>query len=233
MCGLLRAVEQVDQGVAKLRSNQHCGVGLTGAVLIVAVFALSSCQPAEESPEGAVSFKGKLLFEAQIQDLELRSGSHTEGKSPEDVIGAETHGRLLRTPRTTQETTKSEADRSTPVAAAISDYSAFRANDADWILENFSDDNRNEVLGLLASDDARKRTFLIFSYLNSFEIWGEAEWQGYRLVMARYNGDQEGGVVLTFRETPDGWKRTNALREDETFDVIISAFRTGTVEAKR
>ncbi len=204
-----------------------------GVIVVATVISLSGCQPAAESQGPDAGFTGRLVFQTQIQNLELRSGSHVEGKSPEDAIGAETPGRLLRTPRTIEETTKAAANRGTPVAAAISDYSAFRAGDGDWILENYSDDNRSEVLGLLASEVARERTFLIFSYLKTLEIWGEAEWQGYRLVLARYNGEKKGGTVLTFRETPDGWKRTNALREDETFDVIISAFRTGTVEPTR
>ena len=215
-----------------MQSSQIRRMIRAGVIVVATVMSLSGCRPAAESQGPDAGFTGKLVFQTQMQNLELRSGSHIEGKSPEDVIGAELPGRLFDPPRGVQEATKTSADYSSPISAAISDYSAFRAGDGDWILENFSDDNRNEVLGLLASDDARERTFLIFTYLKSLEIWGEAEWQGFRLVLARYNGDKKGGVVLTFRETPDGWKRTNALREDETFDVIISAFRAGDVTAR-
>lgn len=213
-----------------MQSSQIRRMSRAGVLVVATMMSLSGCRPAAELQD--TGFTGKLVFQTQVQNLELRSGSHIEGKSPEDLIGAELPGRMFDLPRSTEETTKASADRSSPFSAAISDYSAFRAGDGDWILENYSDDNRNEVLGLLASDGARKQTFLIFTYLKSFEIWGEAEWQGFRLVLARYNGEKRGGVVLTFRETPDGWKRTNALREDETFDVIMSAFRVGEVTAK-
>ena len=160
----------------------------------------------------------------------MQTSRLAEGKGPEEAVEITLPGRLYEPPQEVGETSKETADRSTPFHAAVSDYSAFRADDGDWILENFSDDNRAEILATLAQQETRDAVRKVFHALGSMQIWGEAEWKGYRLVLTRYNGNAEGGVVLTFRETPEGWKRTNALRSDETFDAVFSAFRSGTVE---
>lgn len=210
--------------------------GTAFRLLLLPVMLLSvACQSAIDTPAGtpaeAAALDGQLVFRAGVGDLLIRTESSAQGQSAEDTAEVRLPGRLLEPPREIALVSKEAADRKTPLAAAASDYSAFRADDDDWILENFSDDNREEVLGLLADQNVREANRRVFAALGSMQVWGEAEWQGYRLVLTRYNGESTAGVVVTFVKTPEGWKRTNALRSDETFDVVLAAFRSGTVTA--
>lgn len=193
-----------------------------GCLLLFAAGCQSSSDT--ESSESSV-FDGRLTFSSKVSDLGLQTSSLAEGKAPEDTVTVTLSGKRYFVPKPTPPIAREMASYRTPVQAASSDYSAFRADDADWILENFSDDDRTEIMNLLADEKAHDMNRRIFSALETMQIWGEAELNGYRLVLVRYNSDKERGTVLTFTETPDGWKRTNALRKDETFDVVFTSFR--------
>ncbi len=200
-------------------------------VFLLAGFLLlgaAGCQPnpKTDSAESSV-FDGRLTFSAKVSGLGLQSNSLAAGKSAGDTVEVILPGKRYFVPKPTPPIAREMANRSTPVQAASSDHFAFRSDDADWILENFAEADQEEVRGWLGDKRIREANSSYYSSLETMQIWGEAELQGYRLVFVRYNGDKTNSAVLTFTETPGGWKRTNALKADETFDVVFASVRNG------
>jgi hypothetical protein len=196
-------------------------------LLAFAILAtLAGCQSSgtPDSIESSV-YEGRLTFRAKVSDLGLQTGSYAAGKSPGDIVEVVLPGKRNFVPKPTFPVAYKMATRSTLETAATSDFFAFRNDNADWILENFSDADQAEVRGWLANDSIRTANQRYYSSLESMQVWGEAELGGYRLVFVRYNGDKATNTVMTYTSTPQGWKRTNALKDDETFDVVFAGFR--------
>lgn len=195
-----------------------------GCLLLFAAGCQSSSDT--ESSESSV-FDGRLTFSAKVSDLGLQSNSLAAGKSAGDTVEVILPGKRYFVPKPTPPIAREMANRRTPVQAASSDHFAFRSDDADWILENFAEADQKEVRGWLNDNKIRAANKSYYSSLETMQIWGEAELQGYRLVFVRYNDDKANSAVLTFTETPGGWKRTNALKADETFDVVFASVLNG------
>jgi len=85
---------------------------------------------------------------------------------------------------------------------------------------------KDRVLSLLNDKTARERNRTLFKNRTERHVTGEANYKGYVFVFVRDTG-QERPSPLTFIQTENGYKRTNALSGDETFDVVFSALHNG------
>jgi len=166
----------------------------------------------------------QLVFEARVSDLAMSAIQIEKGKKPEDVLTVSLPGTLYDTPIKVIQAPKAQVDRSTPVKAAISDYFAYRANDADWIIHNWAPKEREQMKKMLAIPMIRERNKQMMDAKKSMEIWGEAHYKDYALVLVNYNGAKEQGLVLTFKKIDGEWLRTNALSSDESMDVVSISF---------
>lgn len=208
-------------------------VAFTAALAVVSSLACQTTAPSESSTATAGDGEGELVFRAKVSTLGLQTSSLAQGKGPDDTAEVILPGRLYEPPLAVEKVSREQVDRSTPVKAAASDYSAFKADDAAWILENFVEEEQAQIKTMLDDEQMRQRNKRVFDGRQSMEIWAEAEHNGKALLFVRYDGASERGAVLTFEQTQDGWKRTNALSADETFDVVFSAFRAGGEIARR
>lgn len=195
-----------------------------------------ACNPAprdasEGEAEGATSaaeqVSGELVFRTTVEKLFNHRNSLAEGKERGDVVEVTLPGRLLAHPIALPDVAREAVDRTTLEGALASDVAAFRADDAEWILENFAPEDREKIAQQLEREDLRARNKAALGHIRSMEIWGMATYGEYGLVMYRYDGDSTGGLVPTFTKVGDEWKRTNVLSADEVFDVVLSAFRSG------
>lgn len=201
---------------------------ILGLTLLLGLIA-SGCSGQGGGPaSGQDQPLGTLTFRAGVASLGLASNSLTDGKSIDDFVEVELPGLLYDSLLEVKPITKENADRSTPVATATSDYSAIRADDTDWILENFIEEDHLGIMGILSDEMQRDVYRKVFAGLENMQVWGEARLEGATLLLLRYNNETRGGAVLTLVETPDGWKRTNRLELNETFDVVVAALRSGT-----
>jgi hypothetical protein len=121
---------------------------------------------------------------------------------------------------------KQAANWNTPIDAAVADFSAFKANDKDWIVEDFVATERAGIVGLVNDKSARERNKALFGRRTNRFITGEADYKEYSIVFVRDSG-QAHPLPLVFKKTPGGYKRTNALSQDETFDIVFSALYNG------
>ena len=168
----------------------------------------------------------EIVFRVQVSKVVLQSSSLVQGKKPTDWVEVRLSGELFNPPLKILPIERSAASWETPLEAAKSDFSAFKADDKDWILENFSLEDRESVESFLNNAAMRERNRKIFEAKEFREIKGSCEHNGYVIVMARGNG-QPRFAPLTFKKSVERWKRTNELSADEVCDIVFSALMNG------
>jgi hypothetical protein len=103
----------------------------------------------------------------------------------------------------------------------------------DWIVKNWVTEEREEVRKTMSDPDTHAHNKAQVSRSKGLFIHGTVFHQDYAIVLTKDHADLPGpGLPLTFKKTPEGWKRTNALMKDEMLDVIFAAFNDGTVSKK-
>ena len=174
--------------------------------------------------------KSELLFRVQVSDTGLQAQWLAEGNELTDFMEAKLPCELHDPPLRFGPIEQADAKRDTPVDAAVSDFSAFKADEDQWILENFSPEQRPDVESLLNRPDIRRRNKKIFDSRDYVYITGEAEYEGYALVFVQ---GEKGEPVrpLAFKKISGGtaWLRTNELSDDGIFDIVFSALSNGEV----
>lgn len=198
------------------------------AMVCVACGVAWSAEPsaATGEPDGV-----RILFRVQIAKRAMQTGALAEGKTVTDFSQIILPGRLYAPPIKLDPVAKGAAKWDTPAAAAAADFSAQKADDADWIVENFVSDDRAEVQSFLRDKEMRSRNRALFQTRDARYISGEVEYKDYVLLFVCDGSPQNPPKVLTLEKTPDGYKRTNALARDDTFDIVWSALRDGEVRA--
>ena len=200
---------------------------MTKSSISVAVLAVLGCaEPPADIPPSS------LRFVAAVSDLGLQTSRLAEGKVLEDSIELTLEGELFAQPVMASPIRRELADRSTPVDASISDFSAFKADDGEWILENFAVEERPNIESLLQDDEVRARNRAAFGQAETKWIYGRARYvtdRVYELLFINYTTDPARGLVEAYVQEDEEWRRTNTLGADEQFDVVFAAYRTGGV----
>ncbi len=205
-------------------------------ILIAGIFYWNGCasqEPASNSDtSGTAPSQGKseLLFRVQVSDAGLQARWLAEGNDLTDFVEARLPGELHDHPLRFGPIEHADAKRDTPVDAAVSDFSAFKADEAQWILENFSPEQRPDIESMLNRPDMRRRNKEIFDSQDALYVTGEASYESYALVFVQA---EPGATVrpLTFKKISGGsaWLRTNELSDDGIFDIVFSALSNGEV----
>lgn len=173
----------------------------------------------------------RLTFQAKVSDLRKHGNALANQKLPADAVEVTLRGRLLRTPAPVNLIPRSAADESTPEGAIASILSASTAGDGSWIVETFVPAEREQAIKLLSVPELAQRTRDYYRNVGQVAMMGWAEVRGFHLVLLR-GTDGDGDTTLlnfTLVKTPSGWKQTNALSGDDTYDVVWAAFHTGGV----
>jgi hypothetical protein len=76
----------------------------------------------------------------------------------------------------------------------------------------------------------RERNRGIFAHKDARYVSGQANYKNYVLLFIVDGNLDNAPNVLAFVKTPDGFRRTNALSADDTFDIVWSALRLGEVK---
>ncbi len=197
-----------------------CGRAVALGLLALAILGLGTAAPA---------IAGEVVFRAQVKHLGLQLPHLDRGKKFEDAVEVVLTGELFDPPRRLGAVARAQADLSTPEAAARSDFSAWKADDAEWILANFAAADQAALAAFLDDAEMRAASKAGFAKQDSVFHWGVVDHGDYALVLITYGQvtSRARGLTATFVEEADGWKRTNALSADETLDLVWSAFRLG------
>lgn len=199
------------------------------ASLLVALVALGAC--GQDTPGSA---SGELVFRVRVADLGIQSSPLAEGRSPDEEVELRVAGELFEPPHEVTAGSREQADQRSPIAASGSAFSAFIADDADWIVSNFARQDREAIQSMLANQQMRTRNREVLARHESYKIFARAAYvtdAAYELLFIRYGDGSE--FVETYVNEDGRWKRTNALSSDEGFDLMWAAFRTDGVAVAR
>jgi hypothetical protein len=155
----------------------------------------------------------------------------TKGKRPDDVVEVTIPGQLRSPPAPLPLVSRSDADWSTPERAAASCVSANLAGDAAWIAESYVPAEREAVRKQFSDPVIAQRTRDYFRSMGKVEMTGWAEVRGLTVVFLQ-GRDADGDATFasaTLSKTGSGWRQTNALAEDDMFEVVWTALHTGGV----
>jgi len=173
---------------------------------------------------------GKLLFRVQIGDRGMKTDAISKDKTLTDYSQITLPGALIKPPLKLAPVAKSNAKLDTPVNAAAADFSAEKSDDADWIVSMFAPGDRADVKAMLADRSMRERNRGIFAHKDARYVRGQATYKNYVLLFIVDGNLDNSPNVLAFVKTADGFRRTNALSADDTFDIVWSALRLGEVK---
>ncbi len=126
---------------------------------------------------------------------------------------------------------RNAADGATPENAIASIISANAAGDGAWMMENTAPEERDEARKQFANPAAIQQIRDYYRNIGKVKIRGWADVRDTRAFFL-FGEEQDGDVnslTLAVTKTPSGWKQTNALMRDDTFDVISAALHTGAV----
>jgi len=193
--------------------------------VMAVVWAVCCCFGLEVS---AASASHAIRFRVKVSDMGLQRSSLLNGKQPNDWVEVRLPGHLIDSPTLFSAVSRGEASWNTPISAAVADFSAFKADDKDWIVEDFVLEEKEKILELLNDKDSRQKNEALFQQRTGRFVTGEANYKEYSIVFVRDSG-QPHAVPLVFKRTTHGYKRTNALSGDETFDIIFSALYKGEI----
>jgi hypothetical protein len=173
----------------------------------------------------------RLTFQAKVADLGRQTNSLAMNKRLDDFVEITVPGRLLTVPSAVNPVRRREADWTTPEHAIASILSANIAGDMSWILENFVAGEREEARKQLADPVVAGRTRDYYHNAGKVETMGWAEVRGFTVVFLRGLDDDGDSTFLTevLSKTPSGWRQTQALSRDDTYDVVWTALHSGRV----
>jgi hypothetical protein len=191
---------------------------LISVISFIGVLAESSCR----------STPPRVTFEARVSDLRKPSNSFARNKAPDDLLQLSLPGKLLQPPAPVILVPRSAADWSTPERAVASIISANVAGDVSWMLENFVRPEREGVARQLADPAALKRGRDYYRNAGKASITASVEIRGFTVLFLLALDDDGDATFLNaaLSKTPEGWKQTNALAEDDTLDLVSAALHT-------
>lgn len=199
---------------------------LAALILTITLVGLNSAVAKQESKESLLTFranKSALWFK--------HPGSETE-KTKKDTVEASLKGKLYDSPQQIIEINKEkEVNRDTALGIVISYFSSSKKGNANWIASNFVDEEKDEIKKLLTKKEFLKERQKSASKIESEYLVGEAKHKDYTILFIeqRYKDSEKIIEPLACKKTKDGWRITNSLSNDETFDIIFAALASGEV----
>jgi len=196
--------------------------------ILVAAIWLASIPAA-----GAMAQSGKVTFRAKASDLFLQIDNPLlVGKVPNDEISVNLEGELFEPPVVVTPAAPGSVSFATPQATIASFLAANRAGDVDWMARNLVAEERQTLRDFFSDADILARNRSLFQDIPSAAIMGRVHLEGHDILLVRYGGTRAHiPVPITMRQTPEGWKVTNALKADPAFDLIFAALRVGDIVA--
>ena len=198
--------------------------------LIIALFVFINNQAlfAEDSPKEE-NKKNELIFKARKSVLWLKH-EDPENKFPGSTIQTKLSGEIYDVPKEIIDIKKKNVDRSTPSGAITSYFSASEKGDLKWIVENFLNEEQEKlksVLGKKTLKDSKSGA----QGIDAKYITGHANYNGYTIIFVeqQYSDDRKVTEAIACKKTDDGWRLTNSLSEDKTFDIVFAALNSGEV----
>src|SRR5206468_2777006 len=115
----------------------------------------------------------RLIFRVKATDLFLQRNTLAHGKTADDFVEVTLPGTLYAPPFVLAPEPKASTTWNTPRAAATADFSANKADDAQWIVDNFVPAEQAEIKRLLQDKELRDRNRAIVASEGARYLGGE------------------------------------------------------------
>lgn len=169
---------------------------------------------------GSNGERPEVVFQAKVANLGLTQSSFAQGKKPDETVQVVLPGQLYNPPKSITTVNKNQATRESPEEALVTDISAMRSADVDWILSNWHPSERQELKKFLTQEEIWKRNTDWLMENPKLQISGSVNYKGMTLILL-----ENDHLVFTFKQENGQWFRTNSLSGDEGFDLVFAAWK--------
>ena len=173
----------------------------------------------------------RLSFRAKVADVQHQTNSLVKNKQPDDYVEITLQGKLLNPATAVNLIARNQADWSTPEHAAASILSANTDGDRSWMIENYIPAERAAIDKRFSDPDVLRTTVSYYQNLGRASMTGWAELRGFTVVFIQ-GMDEDGDttvLALALSKTSTGWRETDTLSHDDTFEIVWTALHTGGV----
>ena len=183
----------------------------------------------------------ELTFRAKISDLWFKHENLNDDKTLEkkrkdkkdtsETVDISLLGEFYKTPIEVHTISKKKVDRNTIEGLTESVFSAMREGNLKWIAENYVDEEKQHIKDVFKNKNDLKAAKLDFESITTEHLVGHAIYKDYTLIFIEqeYNIGKKLIETIACKQTIDGWKMTNALGNDKTFDIVFAAVALGQV----
>ncbi len=203
---------------------------ITGiAVVSLAVIVANGCRGSGEEPPSLAT----IVLSAEVGELKIEHGPRARGKAPEDWVEIELEGRIFRPTLRAGVLERDVVSWQTPADAAVSEFSALKMDDVQWILDNVVEEEQLELGEYLVDEDGRAGVRRFYSQVSTLNLWAELYYADIYALVVYSHDDSPERYLSAYRKTDGGWKNTQELENNEILAVVEAAFRAGEVAEKR
>jgi hypothetical protein len=171
---------------------------------------------------GLSSAIADVVFQTKVSRLGMGNMDYGKGRSPDETVEVVLRGQLYNPPKKISVDKLVTGNRNTLEQAFESDIAAMKSDDIEQILASWLPSEREELKRFLFDAQIRQGNNQWISKHPFLEIQGLVEYKGMSLLLVKNDH-----LVFTFTKLDNKWYRTNALSEDDGFDLIFSAWRDG------
>ncbi len=181
----------------------------------------------------------ELTFKANISDLwfkheNLNDDKTLEKKDKKDsskTVEVALPGEFYETPTKVNTVSKNKVDRNTTLGLVESVFSAMKEGNLKWISENYVLEEEKTVKDAFKNKNDLKAAKQDFENIKSEHLLGHAIYKDSTLLFIEqeYNTGKKLVEIIACKQTPKGWKMTNALVSDKTYDIVFAAVSKGEI----
>lgn len=176
----------------------------------------------------------ELVFSVKKSGLRLQDSTFATKKKADDLIEITLPGYFHVPPTSVRTVNKRFVDRNILVGAASSAFSAKKANDIDWIIENYADEEQGQMRSQLEDKETQEKNEELSEKLRTEYITSQTNYNEYTIFFIQddFTDKTHTRTPVVYKRTEKGYKLTNALSNDEIYDIISAALRAGDIRAK-
>lgn len=184
--------------------------------------------------QGCALGKKQVSCQVKSSALNLINSSFSKGKRSYEIIEKKFEGTLYKKPILVTFVTKDKAKNDTAIDALSSTLSANKSCNVDWILDTFPTDEQEQIASLTANKEMMKKYKEYQDLIKEIDVFGEINYKDYIIYLVEFihSKGPNRRVLPVYVKTAKGWKQTNKLTEDENYDLIYSAYTSGTISPK-
>ena len=176
---------------------------------------------------------GLIIFKVKRANLWVKEKSKNK-KNNNEFTEIILPGKLYTPPKELFTIEKKDVDRSNIENTVASVFSANKAGDLSWIIDNFTDSDKEEIKKLFKNKKILEESESDAQKIISIYIIGQADYKDSVLVFIEqdYLDGRKVKESLACKKTEKGWKVTNKFASDKTFDIVFAALSSGEVSLK-